>query len=433
MISSPYQVILYLLQNGILISNEIEFNVSRTLIWKLHSFLNEIIDFIIENFNYVEFPIIYISCSIVALAREILNLEKWPELLQKAYNLNLETFQTCFQTVKRVYYDVRNSGQYICLDIQSNRKDSKEKEEAILKKFPMSNPDSEKNVLKVIETKILKPNNNFLKLPTSNTSRDDKKYHSRSQEHIQNTYAHYQPPLNNISKKKSTLKQYNIKKVERSVDKKSDYPSEDSNKENYNNKYILTTENGPLMTDCGFKLRRISRQNEVNQEKQILNKTADEQQININENKNLKPTPVIIIKDKQLIRNHTPDPVKPQLPLKVPPVKYKIDHIVQQPNRGVINTISNNNNSFINHKSQFYNITSNIRNIKKDILNLNRNEPQSQRKNTHEIPTAFQLDEKLNKMKHRSDIKAFSVIKRYTQGFNLESIKKITPFVVSNK
>ena len=115
--------------NGIIFSNDDIKNKNDYDIYKLS---NEILEKIIYSSNiYIKYNPLYLCCCVVSYAREIYKLEKWPESLEKIFNVHFPSFGIIYNqfyniimknqknksTEKQISYKKRSSSS---IDINNN-------------------------------------------------------------------------------------------------------------------------------------------------------------------------------------------------------------------------------------------------------------------------------------------------------------------------
>jgi hypothetical protein len=60
-----------------------------------------IFNFFIEDDRFLDFTALEISCAIVALTRDIMNLESWPNSFVKLFDVKMDKFMNCYIVLRR--------------------------------------------------------------------------------------------------------------------------------------------------------------------------------------------------------------------------------------------------------------------------------------------------------------------------------------------
>ena len=88
----------FFLSNGILFSSDPDYQLCS----RVYLFALEIADLVLENIEYLKYNQLYISTSIVTMAREIIMLKNtWNDVLKNLYNINYEDFREEYEFVKK--------------------------------------------------------------------------------------------------------------------------------------------------------------------------------------------------------------------------------------------------------------------------------------------------------------------------------------------
>ena len=75
--------------------------INNLTISKIYEKQNEILDFLIEEEQYLKIPPIYIALSAVVLSRQIFKINsKYPEYIENTYKIKFEEFESFYNTIK---------------------------------------------------------------------------------------------------------------------------------------------------------------------------------------------------------------------------------------------------------------------------------------------------------------------------------------------
>jgi hypothetical protein len=61
----------------------------------------KIFNFFIEDERFLDFNALEISCAIISLSRDIMNMEPWPSSYVKLFDVKIEKFMNCYIVIKR--------------------------------------------------------------------------------------------------------------------------------------------------------------------------------------------------------------------------------------------------------------------------------------------------------------------------------------------
>jgi hypothetical protein len=90
-ITTPMCFMEFFLLNGIIYNTDyLNLNEYSKIYYQTENILKNIM---VESNNYLKYNFFYLACSVVAYCRQMFNLEKWPNMLNKVFNIKFNNFQ----------------------------------------------------------------------------------------------------------------------------------------------------------------------------------------------------------------------------------------------------------------------------------------------------------------------------------------------------